>query len=107
MADKSFNPPEHWDWDEDASEGEAGGPAIGRSQPQASTMSEASREDAWARRADGFLSKIAGRMQALNTIAVTLVLILLTQIPGCWIAVQKILECDGLTKNLYGVTVCY
>lgn len=41
------------------------------------------------------------------TIAVTLVLILLTQLPGCWIAVQKLIECSELQKNLYGVTVCY
>ena len=70
-------------------------------------MNDTDREDAWARRTDGFLQKIASRCQSLNTIAVTLVLILLTQLPGCWIAVQKLIECSELQKNLYGVTVCY
>ena len=36
-----------------------------------------------------------------------LALIAVTQIPGCWIDVQKIGECADLEKNLYGVTVCY
>ena len=43
----------------------------------------------------------------LGWVVALLALLVITQIPGCWIDVQKISECSQLEKNLYGVTVCY
>ena len=50
------------------------------------------------------LTRIRG---SLGWVVALLALLVVTQIPGCWIDVQKISECSRLEKNLYGVTVCY